>query len=138
MLQLVYSSVAVREFSRAELLDLLEVSRRNNFQLDITGMLLHRKGRFMQLLEGPEENVLRLYERIAADPRHAACRVLRRDTVDQRDFPDWKMGFEDLDDLDPGETPGLSDYLSRPFDDEFFAENAGAARLMLNLFKIRA
>ena len=138
MLQIVYSSVAVQNFSQAELLDLLEVSRRNNFSADVTGMLLYRKGRFMQLLEGHEENVLRLYERIGADRRHANCRVLRRETVALRDFPDWKMGFEDLDRLDPGEVPGLSDYLTRPFDSHFFGENRGAAKLLLNLFKIRA
>ncbi|MBI1355103.1 MAG: hypothetical protein GC160_12210 [Acidobacteria bacterium] len=137
LLRIVYSSVAVHPFGRQELLDLLDVARRNNAALDVTGMLLYRRQRFMQLLEGPRDNVESLYDRIEADPRHTSCRVLLSELAEKREFESWSMGFEDLDSLSPPDVPGLSDYLERSFDSDFFQREPSAALLLLNLFKVR-
>ena len=61
---LVYISSARRLFTTEELRDLLAVSRRNNAREDVTGMMLYRGGSFMQVLEGPQDAVLDLYQRI--------------------------------------------------------------------------
>jgi hypothetical protein len=55
---LVYVSSAVNLFSDEDLIQLLEVSRRNNEKAEITGLLLYSSGNFMQTLEGPEKAVL--------------------------------------------------------------------------------
>ena len=52
MFYTVYVSSAVDLFSDEELLKLLDVSRKNNQALDVTGMLLYKGGNFMQFLEG--------------------------------------------------------------------------------------
>lgn len=52
MYELIYSSVATKKFSYAELTDLLGVSKQKNEQLGLTGMLVYGGGTFVQLIEG--------------------------------------------------------------------------------------
>ena len=95
--QLVYQSTATWFPSTDELLALLERCRVNNARLQITGMLLYHGGRFLQLLEGDEAPVRERYEVIAADERHKWISLVMTGPNATRDFPDWTMGFRDLD-----------------------------------------
>lgn len=74
---------------------ILDVSRRNNAQLGITGMLLYRNGRFLQVLEGQRENVLALIQTIRRDPRQKAFTVLYESEW-PRLFAQWHMDFRKL------------------------------------------
>jgi hypothetical protein len=76
-----------------DLLKLLFDARTHNLEHDITGLLLYHEGRFMQMLEGPREQVLSLYERIAADSRHAHLAIEFSQPTIERLFPDWQMGL---------------------------------------------
>lgn len=96
--QLIYQSTASRFLGSDELLALLERSRANNARLQISGMLLYQGGRFLQLLEGDEAQVRELYQVIAADERHKWVALVMTGPNGARDFPDWTMGFRDLDD----------------------------------------
>lgn len=51
LVECIYSSAAIKEFSPAELEELLAVSRKNNSKLGITGILLYEKGFFFQILD---------------------------------------------------------------------------------------
>ena len=59
-------------------------------------MLLYGDGIFIQVLEGPDENVDKLCEKIAEDPRHSAFEVLYTETIDERAFGDWSMAYKVL------------------------------------------
>lgn len=93
---LVYSSFAATLFDDAELEALLTESRAANERADITGLLLYRNGRFIQFLEGPEDRVRALIERISADTRHNGVRVLVDGHPGARQFAEWTMGYEPL------------------------------------------
>src|SRR5579871_6416968 len=93
---LVYLSAAALQFSEQDLLTLLAKSRACNSKLDVSGMLLFKDQNFLQVLEGEEKTVLRLYQKIAQDPRHTGFTILYRGRSTRRDFPDWSMGFHDL------------------------------------------
>jgi hypothetical protein len=112
MLSIVYSSAATRPFSNEDLQALLEHSRASNARLGLTGVLVYRSGKFLQLLEGEEAVVHERMTAIAGDDRHEAVRVLLEDEVERRSFPDWTMGFPQPD-LSEQEVPGLR----RAFDD---------------------
>lgn len=115
--QLVYASAASVEFTDAQLLELLEVARANNTQLDVTGMLLFAEGSFLQVLEGEREVVERLFAKIECDPRHENTRVLLRAAVEERVFGDWSMGYRYFGRLT--ELPeGLSSFLQQESVDE--------------------
>lgn len=109
MFYLVYASSATRPFSEADLSDLLETSRENNARLGITGMLLYKDGNFMQVLEGEEETVRALYEKIGTDPRHDGAITLHQSFAQERQFPDWSMGFRNLDSPELRTVPGYSE-----------------------------
>lgn len=91
---LVYSSFATESFDDTQLQDLLTQSRRANTEHEITGMLLYRRGRFIQFLEGPEDRVRALVARISVDTRHQGVRVMLDGHPESREFPEWTMGYE--------------------------------------------
>lgn len=113
MIQLSYVSSAVRPVTAAELLSILQQCYRHNSPQEITGLLLYGNGTFLQTLEGEEEVVIPLYEKIASDPRHVSVTCLGRRTIQTRAFPGWSMGFRRLS----------SDFSSGPFTSESARED---------------
>jgi Sensors of blue-light using FAD len=95
--QLVYSSVATQEFWPEDLFALVEKTRQKNAARAITGMLLFHEGEFLQLLEGPEQAVRDCFAIIERDPRHTSIKVAMTSSPGQRDFPEWTMGFEQVE-----------------------------------------
>ena len=96
LIQLIYCSTATHEMGEAELLELLQQSRKRNAELKLTGMLLYGGGVFMQVLEGLPAAVDMLYQKIERDPRHHSMFLLERENITERSFPDWSMGFHFL------------------------------------------
>ena len=132
---LIYVSIAQDELSRQELLDLLRTSRENNERSDVTGLLLYKDGRFMQLLEGPEAAVCATYARIARDSRHYDVTILHEGKIEERDFDDWLMGFQALDDETARATPGFSLFLDVKFSVFEFASDPSRAHQLLRIFR---
>jgi len=112
MISTTYSSMATVPFSDEELDGLLAVSRTSNAARGLTGMLLYHDGRFMQVLEGPEDAVRSALVRIAADPRHSGVWTLSSETIEERAFPGWTMGYRTLTDETLGAAPGSDAYLA--------------------------
>jgi hypothetical protein len=93
----VYVSTLEDSLGSAEIRSLLETSRSHNTARGISGMLVFRGRRVMQLLEGAEDDVRGLYSRILADPRHEDVVTVWTSVHEQRRFPDWSMGFDELE-----------------------------------------
>jgi len=94
--QLVYCSrnaVGTEVDLDAEVLCILDASRRNNSRDKVTGALLFSAGSFAQVLEGPLSEIERTFERIQRDPRHADVVVLHIQRSGQREFADWSMAY---------------------------------------------
>lgn len=92
-LELVYISYSTVAFDEKALRALLRTSRENNISREISGALYYVAGSFFQVLEGPEDAVEALYEKIGKDPRHAGVMLLRRRFVRYRSFEHWAMGY---------------------------------------------
>jgi hypothetical protein len=135
MIFLVYVSSAVHLFSDEELVRLLEISRRNNTRDDIGGMLLYKDGNFMQCLEGPEDKVNALLRRVQKDPRHRGVLTLVKEQHVKREFPDWSMGFKNLQNVNLEALPGYTDFLDLPLTSEQYIENPSKALQLLFNFK---
>jgi hypothetical protein len=93
MLSLIYSSVATRSLDEGDLAALLEQSRAANGREGVTGVLFFRNGYFLQLLEGPDAVVRAKLERIKRDDRHTKVRLISEELLEERQFPEWTMGF---------------------------------------------
>jgi hypothetical protein len=98
MYHIVYISSATAPVSEAELEAYLQRWRQNNERDGITGLLLYSQPeqRFMQLIEGEEEPLRRLFALILQDHRHRDLLKLADGPIAQRAFRDWLMGFEVL------------------------------------------
>ena len=135
MLSLIYVSTSVKLLNDEELLDILKISRENNSSKDVTGLLLYKGGNFMQVLEGPDEAVEALYEKIKADPRHKDVNVLSREQISARQFPAWEMAFQNLDNPEVKNEPGYSQFLQDEFIADVYRENPLQAYIMLLTFR---
>ncbi|MGB3466211.1 MAG: BLUF domain-containing protein [Cyclobacteriaceae bacterium] len=99
MISLIYMSQAVKPMSVQELTRIITYSRTHNESKDITGVLLYLNDKFFQILEGDSVEVTGLYSRIQQDKRHHSVTLLLSDTVDERIFNNWSMGFVDKTDI---------------------------------------
>jgi len=121
--------------SDAELVELLLQSRARNERLRLTGMLLYKDENFMQVLEGNEADVMKVFADIEVDARHKNIDVLRSEYIQNRNFPNWTMGFANVNNLDPRALPGFSRFMERNFRSAYFTEDSIEAHAMLVAFK---
>jgi hypothetical protein len=112
--RIAYTSQAIGQFSKRNLLDLLHYARAFNKIDNITGVLMHRKGAFLQVLEGSSENVGHLLSRILSDARHHKIKIILDASVDRRLFSNWTMGCADFDKPELSLIPGIRTDLSDP------------------------
>lgn len=135
MLHIAYVSSAVTEFTKPQLRELLQRSQEKNRRLEITGLLVYGGGNFMQVVEGPEENVRELYQVVCQDPRHKDLYTLFEEPLEQREFPDWSMAFHDLEMMKGGDSPGYSDFLRLSETGSAGSRDTSKARRLLARFK---
>ena len=98
MIRITYISKVTDPLSLKEIEAIGIKSSQSNKQVNITGLLVHFEKMFFQVLEGEDEVVDRLYEKIGKDPRHRG--VLRLKTehgINERFFPSWSMNMINLD-----------------------------------------
>ncbi len=109
---LVYMSVAVDELTDDQLVAMLREARLRNEALGVSGLLLAKGGRFMQVLEGPSWSVEDRYAAIERDPRHREVKSLSREEITTRRFDGWAMAFGNPSDTDVRDEPGFSPFLT--------------------------
>lgn len=95
--QLLYISDAIRAISLHDLLAIQDVSIRNNARQNITGILFHTEGKFVQFLEGDHNEIRQLFATICTDHRHKNVRLLYQRPSNNRVFADWHMAMLDLE-----------------------------------------
>ena len=135
MLSLVYVSSSIRQLNDDELLDILKISRDNNSSKDISGLLLYKGGNFMQVLEGPDDVVLALYNKIGSDPRHKDVSIISKEQINKRQFPAWEMAFTNLDNPAIRNEPGFSQFLHDEFTADLYRNEPKRAYIMLLAFR---
>jgi len=96
MYYIIYSSTGTKQFTENDLTDILSKSVNNNIRDSITGVLLYHDDSFIQLLEGEEQTIRETYKRIIADSRHKDVTTIASGGLEQRNFPDWAMGFKSI------------------------------------------
>jgi hypothetical protein len=74
---------------------MLSKAKDYNTEHHITGCLLYHNNQFLQLLEGTEKEVLQLFQKISADPRHTDIAIVDSANSNDRLFNKWSMAFHD-------------------------------------------
>jgi hypothetical protein len=132
---IIYLSNAEHDFTEAELTELLTKSRANNERDGITGMLLYKDRRFMQVLEGNERAVKTTFERIKRDSRHSEVVTLLDGKLAEREFPQWWMGFRAIDAEVARANPGFSEFLHAQWFAPDFHDDPSRAHQLLRVFR---
>lgn len=99
--RLSYISVAVApaEAIDAVIGDICFVAQVRNAELDITGVLTFKDGRFAQVIEGPEEALRTLMAAILRDARHHSVNVIADGAIELRRYADWRMAYREPKDF---------------------------------------
>lgn len=93
MVRLIYVSRFSKGVGPNDLQAILSISRNNNLEKGITGMLCYDPHYFLQCLEGPRHAINQLYGKIIADPRHEEVTLLEYSDIHQRVFENWSMAY---------------------------------------------
>ncbi len=116
LVSILYMSRANVPFDDADMQELLREARIRNTALGVSGLLVAKSGRFMQLLEGPAWSVDDRFGAISRDTRHGEVKSLVREDIDHRRFDGWAMAYRALEDVDVEQQEGFSPFLSRDLD----------------------
>ena len=98
MFELIYSSRSIDTIDEIDITAILNTSRDFNKKNKITGCLLYHNNEFIQILEGDEIVVKKLYASILKDKRHHNILLLAEGLKQERDFKDWNMAYHELTD----------------------------------------
>ncbi|MAI70081.1 MAG: hypothetical protein CMM01_04140 [Rhodopirellula sp.] len=117
--RITYTSLASVTLDQRALLDLLHAARGYNKLDQITGVLIHDQGRFLQVIEGPISAIENLVQRLQSDRRHWQLKIHEDVFAETRLFSDWAMGLGELTDPTLACLPGFlneSDEQNRLFE----------------------
>jgi hypothetical protein len=120
------------ECDMAAIQNILKVARQRNPACNVTGMLCYDPQFFMQCLEGPKDDINKLYGDIARDSRHTRVTLLEYNEIEERTFEVWSMAFIQARDLD---AKMLRSYGSRGKFDPFMLSPEQARNLVMEIVK---
>lgn len=132
MIRVTYISQEAYPLSADALLSLLTQCHTNNPAKGLTGMLLFGNGTFLQSLEGDKAVVEPLIEKISRDPRHTAMKILQQESVTERQFAEWSMGFERITEKTLAEIPNLRNFGLRNFNAEYLGSHEEVVETLLD------
>ena len=87
-------SVQAQTLRNKDIEELLFYAREKNKRLAITGVLLLIQGKFIQYIEGYEEDIDSVYESIKIDTRHNDLLLLDSGYIDKRQYTNWSMAYK--------------------------------------------
>ena len=91
-----YMSAQSSIMSKKGIEDFLFQVREKNKNLTITGILLLIQGKFVQYIEGPAEEIDKVYDSIRKDSRHTDLVLLDSGHLKKRQFKNWSMAYKEV------------------------------------------
>jgi hypothetical protein len=104
LIQVIYVSSTTADISEHDTVQFLKAARTANRKHDVSGMMIYVGGCFLQLLEGAAIQVDAVCASIFDDKRN--MRMILREPIAERQFPDWIMGFEAIEPQEAGQLLG--------------------------------
>lgn len=132
LMHTIYASIAVNDFTKDEIVDLLSKARKKNASLNITGMLLYDSGTFFQVLEGQQAELDALFAEISRDRRHHQITKIISESIPRRQFSDWSMGYAAISSDELKTVEGMNDFFNKG--NCLSKVDAGRAKKLLKAF----
>ena len=93
MFTICYVSSAYPGITEDQLNELFTTTQKNNTASNITGLLLYQSGKFLQVLEGDDDELKNLYEKIEQDSKHNNIFVILKQKCKRRIFENYESRF---------------------------------------------
>jgi hypothetical protein len=104
LIRAIYLSIAPSTLSEHDTVQFLTEARTVNRKNDVSGMMLHTDRRLLLLLEGEAASVDFACSTIFSDKRD--YQMLLRESIAEREFPEWTLGFETVASAEAGRLLG--------------------------------
>ena len=95
---IIYVSEYVNHDINQDLSDITNTSKSKNIDLDITGLLFHHNGKFLQIIEGEKTSLEKLMSSIEKDSRHTNIQRIIDEKISSRGYAEWNMDSFNLSD----------------------------------------
>lgn len=105
-----YISSGVPDLNNNDVHAIMDAAHKNNHALNISGFLLYDKGNFLQLLEGDQEKVMMIYDRVKNDWRHRNLIPVMDQYTEIKGFDFYHSGFKICD--NPSLVNDLKNYVA--------------------------
>ena len=92
--ELTYCSIASNNLKQKDILKILAKSKEHNKKNNITGCLLYHNHEFLQIIEGEEDHILKVFEKIQQDKRHDQIILLEQGKKTNRLFENSIRDYE--------------------------------------------
>lgn len=93
MKQIIYVSTASLDVELGDVQKIISEAIPFNKSVGITGLLAYNGKYFIQCMEGEDEAIDNLYNKVALDKRHCDVQTIGYKQISQRSFDDWNMGL---------------------------------------------
>jgi hypothetical protein len=104
LIHVIYVSAASPDIAEHDTVKFLNEARKANRKNDVSGIMLYMGGCFLLLLEGEANKVDIASSEMFSDKRE--IRIILREPIAEREFPEWIMGFETVEPLEAGRLLG--------------------------------
>jgi hypothetical protein len=98
--QLLYISAIAPDLPISCVADIARKARIGNNERGITGLLIFDGQRFCEYVEGSEDHLMALKERVRNDHRHIDMKMLHHGPLRKRRFTGFSLGYAEVDDSD--------------------------------------
>lgn len=98
LIHVIYVSAASPDISEHDTVKFINEARKINRRNDVSGLMLYMGDCFLLLLEGETTRVGTASAAIFSDKRE--MRMLLREAIAEREFPEWIMGFEAVEPIE--------------------------------------
>jgi hypothetical protein len=93
LVRLLYASRSTPACNTDTIRNILGISSKSNKEKGISGILCYDTHFFIQWIEGPRDEINRLYEIILKDPSHTQVTILDYREISARTFEKWSMAY---------------------------------------------
>ena len=97
LVELIYFSCSIKSLTKEDFELILQDAQRKNKTQNISGAIYYCNGFFLQLIEGPRQNINRLFQSICHDARHYDISLISFRNIQQKRFDQWSMEYLDQD-----------------------------------------
>lgn len=128
---IIYTSISSRKLSNDKLNKYLRKLKAKYEEKNLTGIFLYLDPYIMQILEGEEELLIKLFKKINKDSRHRKIRLIYSQPIKQRLFLNWTIMSSAHENIEDSES--FINVVNVP--DKNFVSSASQVQQLLIMFK---